>query len=615
MGNEKWAVGRIDAMKTKLIKQEGKEYAYALYYCLKLSFSASKFYTIARIGCEITVPLLTIFSSFLGKYLIDLFTEEWNVLNQYRTFLFLAGCILCINIFQGIGNKLKQYMQSMHDNILNNKLAIMLMDNSINIDLEYFDNTEYYDKLQAAVRDSSSIIHILWNAITFISAIISFAGIFFLLCIENPLYAILLTVTAIPYVIVSTGYTKSLYYLSMEQMNAERKKSYFQGITLDKRYAQDIRLFHIGDLLKEKYYHMWSEIFKKQKKIVCSRTLIVLLFNCIPEIATISIGIHIGFEIFSGQSTVGDYSLYMGLVAQFLAAFFALVFSFTNIYDNKLRIMNLISIFKVKKNILDNGILDLKDVDNIEFEHVSFMYPNTDSWVLKDVNFSLKKNEPTAFVGINASGKTTLIKLMLRMYDLKEGKIKINGIDIKEYSLKSLHDNFSVYFQEMCNYSFSLLENITIGDIARSDKEKGALEAIHESCCEDILKKSSKGLSTSLTRMFCVDGIELSGGQHQKLALARTLYRKSSVLVLDEPSSNLDPKAEHDIFENLKVITANKLIIFTSHRLSNVSLARRIIVLEEGKIIGDGTQEQLLKNNKRYAELFKYQSEGFRLNE
>lgn len=381
---------------------------------------------------------------------------------------------------------------------------------------------------------------------------------------------------------------------------------------MDKRYVQDIRLFRIGEFLKEKHYGMWKEIFVKQRKVSRRRTIATIFWGCLPEGVSTGIGIHIGFRILNGASTVGDYSLYTGLIVQFLYACNSLTMSFSNIYDNKLRIINLKSIFEFKNHVLDHGKIELKEIVSIEFEHVSFAYPNTNRMVLEDISFHLHRNEKMAFVGINGSGKTTLIKLILRMYDPKAGQIKINGIDVKEYRLESLRDCFSVYFQEMSNYCMNLKENIAISDFSQGGTDDEVSEVLRKSCCEDILEKAAKGLSTDLTRIFEEDGIELSGGQHQKLALARTLYRRNQALILDEPSSNLDPKAEHDIFENLKTITDGKMTIFTSHRLSNISLADRIIVLEKGKVVEDGTQKQLLMNKGRYAELYRYQQEKFK---
>lgn len=555
-------------MGIKQVKDRTRDYLQTLLYCIRLSWEASGCYTVIRIVCEIIPPILGIVNSFLVKYLLDLFAGELQFTAAYRVFILLAGCILAIKIFQNISEKLQQYMQSVQNDILSEKLAMMLMQCAVSADLEYFDNTEYYDKLQAAARDQTSITQVLWDAMSFLGAFLSFLGVFAVLWMERPLYGILLLCAAIPYGVTSTKYTKSLYELSMEQINAERKK------------------------------------------IIRGKTATTVFFACLPELVCAGIGIDIGLHILKGNASVGDYSLYTGLMAQFLTAFFVMSFSFTNIYDNKLRIMNLKKVFEIKNRVIDDGTAELKSVDEIVFDHVSFSYPGTHRYALKDVSFSLNKKEKIVFVGMNGSGKSTVIKLLLRMYEPDSGHVRINGRDIKEYSIQSLRKNFSVYFQEMGNYCMSLYENVTIGDAERED-EGAAVKALKQSCCDDILEKAGKGLNTSLTRVFDPNGIELSGGQFQKIALARTLYRRHTVLILDEPSSNLDPKAEHDIFEELKRTAEDKITIFTSHRLSNVTLADRIIVLEKGKVIEEGTQSELLKMNRRYAELFRYQSEKF----
>jgi ABC-type multidrug transport system fused ATPase/permease subunit len=283
------------------------------------------------------------------------------------------------------------------------------------------------------------------------------------------------------------------------------------------------------------------------------------------------------------------------------------------IYDNRLMIENFRSLDSFENQVLDEGEAGLGMVESVEFEHVSFKYPLTAQTVLEDVSFKIVKGKKTAFVGLNGSGKSTMIKLLLRMYDPDKGTIRINGMDIKEYALASLRSQFSCYFQDMPNYCFSLRENFTVSDEGLPGGDAKIIEALKDSCGSDILDKANGSLDTDLFRVFDPNGIELSGGQHQKLALARAIFRRHSALVLDEPSSNLDPMAEHGIFNSLRKLTEGKLTIFTSHRLSNISLADRVIVMEGGRVIEDGTQEELLRNGQRYAELFNYQRDKYQL--
>lgn len=580
-------------------------------YCLSLSWKTSKYYTIVRIVSQILTPILTIVGAFIGKYLIDLLAGAWVVEDTSKTLVLLFAGLLSLALLRATSRKIEQYCQSMHNDIISGKLSLIMMNRSLSADLEYFDNPDYHDKLMSATRDSSAIANLLWNALSCISAGVSFLGAFLVLSRANVLYGVLMMAAAFPPSIAAAKYTKSLYHLSLAQINGERQKGYYQSVAVDTGYAQEVRLFNAGERLKSRYAQLWQELFDKRRDMTRRRTILTSLLDCLPEVAVALIGVSVAFRVVGGAATVGDYSLYTGLIGQLWSAISMLTASAMQIYDNQLKIANIKTLDQFQNRIGDTGTRCLDEVNSIELEHVCFTYPGAKTRALDDVSFLLRSEEKVALVGLNGSGKSTLIKLLLRLYDPDSGVIRINGVDIKEYRLSELRANFSVYFQEMRNYCFTLRDNLSIADDGRENVDEAAVAALRNSCCEDILSKAGKGLDTNLTRLFAVDGIELSGGQHQKLALARVFFRRHTALILDEPSSNLDPKAEHEIFQALQSLTRGKMTIFTSHRLSNVFLADRIIVMEKGKIVEDGTQEELLKNKQRYAELFRYQQEKY----
>jgi len=469
--------------------------------------------------------------------------------------------------------------------------------------------------MNSTSRDSYVINHIVWNSISIVSHTISLVVSFSILSQMNIFYGTALIASAIPSSIVAAKSTKLLYGLNLEQINGQRRMGYIQSIATERMYAQDFRLFNILDKLKIRYTRIWEELFIERRTATRKRTILVCLLECLPEVVTALIGVDIAFRVLAGNGTVGDYSLIIGLAAQLMGAISVLSFCAMQIYDNRMKLDNFRTIQKLKNRVKDTGTRTLSAIDSIEFIGVSFSYPGSTEKALNNICCCMHKDEKIALVGLNGSGKSTIIKLLLRLYDPDEGVILINDYDIREYSLASLRENFSVYFQEMHNLSFTLLENFAITDNQTNCEgiEKDIHVALNTASCSDIIEKCKDGLDTSITRIFSDDGIELSGGQHQKLALARALFRRHTAMVLDEPSSNLDPKAEHEVFTALKKLTDGKMTIFTSHRLSNVFLADRIIVLENGQIVEDGTQKELLKNKQRFAELYNYQSEKFAL--
>lgn len=595
-------------MKTRRI-EDARTFLSAVSFCFSLSWRTSPFYTALRLLSNLLPSVIGIVTAWLGKCLLDMLSGAQ--LGGQREVLLLAAAMLALALLRGGVQKAGVYAQSMHEDMIQGELAAYLMEKAIGMDLEYFDDPDYYDKLTACTRDAYAIENLLWNTLSAVSAGISAFLACVVVCRANLLYGVLMIVAAIPSSIAGARYMKLLYHLSLEQINGERQKGYLQAIATSRSYAQSIRFFHAGTRLKEKYQRLWKTMFEARRDMNRRRSILTSLLEFLPEAVAAWVGVDISMQILAGSATVGDYSLYTGLAAQLWSSVSLLLSAVMQIYDNQLKITNLKSIRQFQNHVLDTGTRPLSAVRSIEFDEVCFSYPKTGRKVLDHVSFAIRPGEKVVVVGLNGSGKSTLIKLLLRFYELDSGVIRVNGVDIREYPILELRKHFSAYFQDEQSYSFTLLENLTIADPDHPDCVAAAKQAFSASGCDDLLQRAPKGLDTYLTRIFDENGMELSGGQYQKIALARAFFRRHTALILDEPSSNLDPEAEHRLFEELRKLTAGKTVLFTSHRLSNVSLADRIVVLEHGVVLEDGTREALLQQRGRFAELFQYQKEHF----
>lgn len=353
--------------------------------------------------------------------------------------------------------------------------------------------------------------------------------------------------------------------------------------------------------------------FSYKKQLSLQQSFFVFFLSVLPEIAIFFISIQIASQVLSHILSIGDYSFFTNMMAQLLDSSMLLVTHIVTIYSSRLKIENIRCFERNYCKKIISGHRHLSKITKIEFRNVSFSYPYTDKKILEKINFILSDTETTVLVGKNGSGKSTLIKLLLRLYDPTCGIIFINDIDIREYIIDDLYNCIGVYFQNSRNFSFTILENIILTQDPNS-ASFNSIESLFEQCdATDLLSACNYDLNTYLTRIFSSNGIELSEGQHQKLAIIRTLYSDASCLVLDEPSSSLDPEAEHKIFDTMRRITSNKLTLLTSHRLTNIAPSDHILVLEQGHIIENGSIQDLLhREDSRFVELFEFQSQRFK---
>lgn len=578
-------------------------------FCIQLSWNTSKRYTVARIFIQVLSALLPLGVIVITKQIFDtLASGRPDVINM---FVFYIVLYLSLQLLTIISQRIGNYFQQIHDGMLENYLNQFIIKKSGIIDICYYDCPSYYDKLRIMRSNSMAITKSVWDIVTLISSIVTFIAAFIIIINFSLLYSIIIVVSYIPIAISEQIYMQKLYNWQVENVGEERKLQYIADILTQKTHSKDIRIFSIAAYLINIYSGIWAAWFSNRKIIIKKWSLISMFLSCIPQILTAFILVMLGLRIIDNQNTIGDFSLYSGMIAQVIGSLFLVVFSLAQIGDSKIKIKDFREFEKWQNSVEDSGQYELNSIETIEFDRVSFTYPGNEEATIRNLSLRLDAKERIALVGINGAGKTTLVKLLLRFYDVSEGRILINGTDIKEFTPKSVRKYFSVMFQDYSNFAFTLRDNINISNLEKPYIDADLLDICRISGVDRVIESWDDGLDTYLYRLFEEEGKELSGGENQKIALARTFFRDGDIIIMDEPSSSLDPESEHELFEKMVELGKGKGIIMITHRLSNVVIADRIIVIEEGNIIEQGTHEDLMRIDGRYTELYKLQAENY----
>lgn len=603
------------------MKKSSKSFLDSILYCLKLSAHISISCTVSRLLFRSGIALIPLGITWCTKYLLDLLAHP-GIQTDYLVKEIAIGVAAysVLSVLSILMQKWNTYITAIHTDQLNHVLEEKMMERAVQAELSMFDEPKYYDRYENAKRNAYVMGTAVWNMIDMCSTAVSFLGACGILATLQPFLAVLYATVSIPAVFHDYRYTRRLYDLECENVDNGRKRNYLYQLATERRYAQELRLFQIGSGILARYERLWREFFTEKKKLQKNHTWKNMLLSLSPELCTAAVLGFTAWKIIHGESTVGDFSLYLGAVSQLVSSTYIMISSLASIRENQLRIENVRSFLEEPEKTCREGTRILAGPASICFSHVSFRYPGTDRLVLEDVSFTIAPGERVALVGTNGSGKSTIIKLMLRFYDVTKGQILYNGIPIQEYTRDSIRKSFSVLFQDFVSYAFTVQENIRIretlgketqepdADRQQAGRDVRYEKALQHSGMKEILGKLPRGDETYVSRMFEENGEEFSKGQYQKLALARALYQDADMVLLDEPSAALDPRAEYEIFQAMDRYCRGKTLLFITHRLDHVGFADRILYLENGRLLEEGTEQELLNKNGSYARLRKYGS-------
>jgi len=603
-----------------------KGFTSRLFYIIKLVWQSAPFMLIVMalfclldgvlpvVGAYISRDLLNAISALITERMNGTLTADvWQALSPL-VFLFLMN-LLYLFLKKALG-RVNSMVTGISGELVVNHIKMMIINKSKDVDLRSFDRPEFYEKLENANREASmrpiSILNATFNIISAVISAVSFVAV---LAGLSPYAPFIIVIAAVPGALVNFFYRNRNFRYVRWHSKERREMNYYSGLMVDKDRAKEIKILGLADNFIEKYKATFRKYYDGLKSLILKEGVAQILVSLISTVVNCALFVYVAYDVVFEGGLVGDYSLYSGALTSIGGYVTTLLTATATIYEGTLFIDNMITFMKEEVEIVpavsEPRLPERGARHTIELRDVSFKYPGTDKFVLRHISLTFEPTDSVVLVGLNGAGKTTLIKLITRLYDPTEGAIYLDGHDLREYEPKALYDMFGIIFQDFGKYAETAGENIRLGDVSREYDPEEIRRAAIQGSAHDFIEELPLGYDTPLTRMFEEDGIELSGGQWQKLCISRAFYKKSDILILDEPTASLDPMAEQEVFNQFAELARDKISIFVSHRLSSAVSATKIVVIDGGSIAEVGNHEELMRLGGKYFALFSTQAKRY----
>ena len=599
---------------------------YRLFYIFKLVWRTGPWILAVMSFIALFQGIMPAVGSIISKNILNQLQSDYNLATGDETLAeFLGSAVFFLLIFlfsYRILNRVVTSLSHAVTRIAGEKVVrcvkLDIMEKAKTLDLASFDRPEFYEKLENANREAGNRpIHIISSTFSVISSSISLASYIVILATAPGMWwtAVLIAVVSIPSAIINFIYRKKHFQYMRHRSKDRRQMNYYSELLVNKDMVKEVRMFDLGDTFIDKYKSVFDRYYKGLRSLILKENFWHIIISIVSAVTNCLCFGVIALNVFRGNMQIGDYTLYTGALTTIASDVTSLISVSATVYEGTLFIDNLIAFMKEKQTVVPTREIPEKVAKNsphtVEFRNVSFAYPGTERMILKNINLKFRPGETVVLVGLNGAGKTTLIKLLTRLYDPTEGEIYLDGKDIREYDLKELYAIFGIIFQDFGKYAVSVAENIHFGQITKEFDVAEIREAAKQSSVDEYIQKLPDGYETALMRIFDPKGTELSGGQWQKLAVARAFYSDSDILILDEPTASLDPIAEQEIFAQFDRLRKDKTTIFVSHRLSSATVATKIVVLEDGRVVEEGNHRELMNLGGKYYELFSTQAKRY----
>lgn len=594
-------------------------------YIFRLVWETGPWILIVKTLIALFEGITPVIGALLTKYIINGLQLSVQNGGQGDMGAFFASPVFALLIFFFLWQILKRVVGTLSNfvtriagELVIRTVKLRIMEKAKTLDMASFDDPDFYERLENANREAAvRPITVISQTFSVVSSVIELVSYIVVLATAPGMWWTVpaIIVVSVPSAIINFIYRRRHADYIRRRSVDRRRMNYCSDILVNKDMVKEIRMFDLGDTFIERYRQVFAHYFKGLLRLIRDESLWHTAIAILSGAINLFLYIAVAAQVFAGRILLGDYTLYTGAILSVSGCVSSLISLSATVYEGTLFIDNLIYFMKEKTTVVPSLPAPLtvgRDTPHtFVFEHVSFRYPGTQTDVLHDINFTIRPAETMVLVGLNGAGKTTLLKLLTRLYDPTEGRILLDGHDLRAYDLKSLYSMFGIIFQDFGRYAVSVEDNIRFGDIRKTADRAVVRRAAEQSDADSFISRLPEGYDTPLMRIFEVNGTELSTGQWQKLAVARAFYADADVLILDEPTASLDPMAEQEIFDQFDRLRAGKTTVFVSHRLSSATTASMIVVLEQGQIVEMGTHAELMKTGGKYCRLFSTQARRY----
>ncbi|MCA8832552.1 ABC transporter ATP-binding protein [Hymenobacter pini] len=587
---------------------------------LQLIWQTSPALTLGNVALRLLRAALPVAMLYVGQLILDTVVQLSRQPAPERTLAPVLGLVALefgLAILSDALGRGVALLDSLLGDLFANQSSIRLMEHAARLDLDQFEDSTFYDKLERARRQTLSRTVLMSQVLSQAQDVLTMGALAVGLVAFNPWLLLLLLVAVVPAFLGESHFNERSYSLSHSWTPERRELDYLRQTGASDETAKEVKIFGLSDFLVDRFRTLSDAFYQQNKSLVLRRAGWGTFFAAVGAAGYYAAYVYIISQAVYGRVSIGQLTFLAGSFARMRGLLEGILSRFSSVAEGALYLQDFFDFFALRPRIVRQELTGERPVPfprpirhGFVFENVGFQYQNSTKWAIRNLSFSLRAGEKLALVGENGAGKTTLVKLLARLYDPTEGRILLDGRDLREYNPAELRREIGVIFQDFVRFQLPAGQNLAVGRIEERHNQPRIELAAQQSLADSVIAKLPAGYEQMIGRRFN-GGVDLSGGEWQKIALGRAYMRDAQLLILDEPTAALDARAEYEVFQRFKELTQGKTAVLISHRFSTVRMADRILVIENGQFQEIGSHDELLARGGRYAELFQLQAAGY----